>query len=260
MSSPFPLPVPMVRALELARAAEQAGEVPIGAVVARGGTIIGEGENRNRRDNDPTAHAEIVAIRAAAQALSDFRLSGCDLYVTMEPCAMCAGAISHARIDRLYYGAHDPKGGGVEHAGRSKLRTQALDRALRARSLEFRRRSVALWIVRKMATDTYRARLEQRRTSPGARPGHGRRHRAVHGHRVIAVDCRTGQPVGGGTCCDRLRLDRGPHRLGDAVAIVLAYQHQWQRPHRREIGGLVDRALVGRTVAEQGHAHSIAAA
>ena len=118
MPSPFPLPQPMVRALELARAAEQAGEVPIGAVVARGGTIIGEGENCNRRDNDPTAHAEIVAIRAAAQALGDFRLSGCDLYVTLEPCAMCAGAISHARIDRLYYGAHDPKGGGVEHGAR----------------------------------------------------------------------------------------------------------------------------------------------
>ena len=118
MPSPFPLPQPMVRALELARAAEQAGEVPIGAVVARGGTIIGEGENRNRRDNDPTAHAEIVAIRAAAKALGDFRLSGCDLYVTLEPCAMCAGAISHARIDRLYYGANDPKGGGVEHGAR----------------------------------------------------------------------------------------------------------------------------------------------
>ncbi|MDQ4420741.1 nucleoside deaminase [Sphingobium sp. DEHP117] len=118
MSQPFPLPLPMQRALALARAAEQAGEVPIGAVVARGQEIVGEGENRNRRDNDPSAHAEIVAIRAAAARLNDFRLTGCDLYVTLEPCAMCAGAISHARIERLYYGASDPKGGAVEHGAR----------------------------------------------------------------------------------------------------------------------------------------------
>ncbi|RXR27529.1 nucleoside deaminase [Sphingobium fluviale] len=118
MSQPFPLPLPMQRALQLARAAEQAGEVPIGAVVARGQEIVGEGENRNRRDNDPSAHAEIVAIRAAAARLNDFRLTGCDLYVTLEPCAMCAGAISHARIERLYYGASDPKGGAVEHGAR----------------------------------------------------------------------------------------------------------------------------------------------
>lgn len=118
MSQPFPLPLPMQRALQLARAAEQAGEVPIGAVVARGQEIVGEGENRNRRDNDPSAHAEIVAIRAAAARLNDFRLTGCDLYVTLEPCAMCAGAISHARIERLYYGAADAKGGAVEHGAR----------------------------------------------------------------------------------------------------------------------------------------------
>jgi len=115
MSSAFPLPPAMARALALARAAAAAGEVPIGAVVMRDGQVVGEGENRNRRDNDPTAHAEIVAIRAAALALGDYRLSGCDLYVTLEPCPMCAGAISHARIERLYYGAADPKGGGVEH-------------------------------------------------------------------------------------------------------------------------------------------------
>lgn len=118
MSQPFPLPLPMQRALQLARAAGEAGEVPIGAVVARGQEIVGEGENRNRRDNDPSAHAEIVAIRAAAARLNDFRLTGCDLYVTLEPCAMCAGAISHARIERLYYGASDPKGGAVEHGAR----------------------------------------------------------------------------------------------------------------------------------------------
>ena len=118
MSQPFPLPLPMQRALQLARAAAEAGEVPIGAVVARGQEIVGEGENRNRRDSDPSAHAEIVAIRAAAARLGDFRLTGCDLYVTLEPCAMCAGAISHARIERLYYGASDPKGGAVEHGAR----------------------------------------------------------------------------------------------------------------------------------------------
>ncbi|MGE4432351.1 MAG: nucleoside deaminase [Sphingobium sp.] len=118
MTAIFPLPGPMARALALARAAGAAGEVPIGAVVTRGGIIIGEGENRNRRDSDPTAHAEMVAIRAAAAHLGDYRLTGCDLYVTLEPCAMCAGAISHARIARLYYGAEDPKGGGVAHGAR----------------------------------------------------------------------------------------------------------------------------------------------
>lgn len=124
----FPLPFPMRRALDLARKAAQAGEVPIGAVVTRDGTIIGEGENRNRRDNDPTAHAEIVAIRQAALALGDFRLTGCDLWVTLEPCAMCAGAASHARIARLYYGASDPKGGAVEHGGRLFTQPQCLHR------------------------------------------------------------------------------------------------------------------------------------
>ncbi len=109
---------PMQRALELARAAEEAGEVPIGAVVVRDGRIIGEGNNRTRRDNDPTAHAEIVAMREAARALGNDRLTDCDLWVTLEPCPMCAGAIAHARIARLYYGADDPKGGGVAHGAR----------------------------------------------------------------------------------------------------------------------------------------------
>lgn len=124
MSTPFPLPEPMTRALELARRAAEAGEVPIGAVIVRGGYIIGEGENRNRRDNDPTAHAEIVAIRAAAARLGDPRLTGCDLYVTLEPCPMCAGAIAHARIARLYFGAEDAKGGGVLHGARVFSRPQ----------------------------------------------------------------------------------------------------------------------------------------
>ena len=128
MAPPFPLPEPMRRALDLARAAELAGEVPIGAVVTLDGRIIGEGENRNRRDCDPTAHAEIVALRAAAERLGDFRLTGCDLWVTLEPCPMCAGAISHARIARLYYGAADPKGGAVEQGPRLFTQPQCLHR------------------------------------------------------------------------------------------------------------------------------------
>ena len=128
MAPPFPLPTPMHRALELARAAEEAGEVPIGAVVTLDGRIVGEGENRNRRDNDPTAHAEIVALRAAAARLGDFRLTGCDLWVTLEPCPMCAGAISHARIARLYYGAADPKGGAIEQGPRLFTQPQCLHR------------------------------------------------------------------------------------------------------------------------------------
>ncbi len=128
MASPFPFPDFMRRALALADAARQAGEVPVGAVVVRDGVIVGEGENRSRRDADPTAHAEIVAIRAAAATLGDFRLTGCDLWVTLEPCPMCAGAISHARLARLYYGAPDPKGGGVEHGARVFAHPQCLHR------------------------------------------------------------------------------------------------------------------------------------
>jgi len=118
MSDPFPLPEPMRLALACAQSAAEADEVPIGAVVTREGRVIATGENRNRRDQDPTAHAEIVAIRAACTALGTDRLIGCDLWVTLEPCAMCAGAIAHARIARLYYGASDPKGGGVDHGAR----------------------------------------------------------------------------------------------------------------------------------------------
>ncbi|MFB0872727.1 MULTISPECIES: nucleoside deaminase [unclassified Sphingobium] len=128
MASPFPLPPPMRRALDLARAAQAEGEVPVGAVVTKDGAIIGEGQNRNRRDNDPTAHAEMVAMRAAAARLGDFRLTGCDLWVTLEPCAMCAGAISHARIARLYYAAGDPKGGAIEQGPRLFTQPQCLHR------------------------------------------------------------------------------------------------------------------------------------
>lgn len=108
----------MRRALELARIAANAGEVPVGAVVVKDGLIIGEGQNRPRETHDPTAHAEIMAIRAAAKVLGNERLDGCDLFVTLEPCAMCAGAIAHARIARLYYGADDAKGGAVAHGPR----------------------------------------------------------------------------------------------------------------------------------------------
>ena len=128
MATPFPLPLPMRRALDLARAAQEAGEVPIGAVVTRDGVIIGEGENRNRRNLDPTAHAEIVAMRAAAKHLHDFRLTGCDLWVTLEPCPMCAGAISHARIARLYYAVGDAKGGAIEQGPRLFAQPQCLHR------------------------------------------------------------------------------------------------------------------------------------
>jgi len=104
----------MGAALAEARAAQAAGEVPIGCVVVRDGEIIAGAGNRTVRDHDPTAHAEVLAIRTAAQALGNERLDACDLYVTLEPCAMCAGALSFARIRRLYYGAADPKGGAVE--------------------------------------------------------------------------------------------------------------------------------------------------
>lgn len=114
----FPLPEPMREALAAAMEAADAGEVPVGAVITRGGRIIARAANAPRRLNDPTAHAELLAIRAAAALLDRDRLDGCDLWVTLEPCAMGAGAIAHARIDRIYYGADDPKGGAVVHGPR----------------------------------------------------------------------------------------------------------------------------------------------
>jgi tRNA(adenine34) deaminase len=101
-------------ALDLARAAIAVEEVPVGAVIVRDGKIIGRGHNRTRIDHDPTAHAEIVAIREASRLLGNDRLDDCDLWVTLEPCTMCAGAIAHARLRRLYYAAEDPKGGAVD--------------------------------------------------------------------------------------------------------------------------------------------------
>lgn len=105
-------------ALAAARAAAAAGEVPIGCVVVKDGAVVSQAGNRTLTDRDPTAHAEILAIRDAARRLGSERLTDCDLYVTLEPCAMCAGAISFARIRRLYYGAGDPKGGAVDHGVR----------------------------------------------------------------------------------------------------------------------------------------------
>jgi tRNA(adenine34) deaminase len=118
----------MLRALELAEAAAQAGEVPVGAVVVRDGAILGEAHNAPRELSDPTAHAELLAIRRAAEALGNERLEGCELWVTLEPCAMCAGAIAHARIAKLYYAAADPKGGAVEHGARVFEQVQCLHR------------------------------------------------------------------------------------------------------------------------------------
>jgi len=101
----------MRAAIDQARAAERDGEVPVGAVIVHEGEIIARGNNRVLRDSDPTAHAEIVAMRAAGIVLANYRLEGCTLYTTLEPCAMCAGAILHARIARLVYAASDPKAG-----------------------------------------------------------------------------------------------------------------------------------------------------
>ncbi|MEE8099837.1 MAG: nucleoside deaminase [Hyphomicrobium sp.] len=109
----------MARALAEAQAAEARGEVPIGAVITGpDGAILAAAGNLTRTTNDPTAHAEVLAIREACAKIGSERLLDCDLYVTLEPCPMCAGAISFARIRRLYYGAADPKGGGVEHGAR----------------------------------------------------------------------------------------------------------------------------------------------
>ncbi|MCL6250017.1 nucleoside deaminase [Altererythrobacter sp. KTW20L] len=124
----WPIPLSMQQALEQARLAAAAGEVPVGAVVVKDGEVIAMAHNSPRTLHDPTAHAELLAIRRAAQALGQERLEGCDLHVTLEPCAMCAGAISHARIARLYYAASDPKGGAVEHGARVFDQPQCLHR------------------------------------------------------------------------------------------------------------------------------------
>ena len=124
----WPLPEPMRLALAEAGQAATLGEVPIGAVIVKDGVVIAAAHNRTRALPDPTAHAELLAIRAAAQALGQERLEGCELWVTLEPCAMCAGAIAHARLSRLYYAAPDPKGGAVEHGARVFEQAQCLHR------------------------------------------------------------------------------------------------------------------------------------
>ncbi len=109
---------PFGAAFACARAAAAAGEVPVGAVVVKDGVVLAQAGNRTLTDRDPTAHAEVLAIRQASARLGSERLIGCDLYVTLEPCAMCAGAISFARLRRVYFAASDPKGGAVEHGPR----------------------------------------------------------------------------------------------------------------------------------------------
>jgi tRNA(adenine34) deaminase len=119
----------MRRALELARDAEAAGEVPVGAVIVRGNEIIGEGFNRPISQRDPTAHAEMIALRAAAALSDSYRLTGTTLYVTLEPCAMCAGAMVHARVERLVYAAADPRAGAAGSVF-NVLRSPALNHRL----------------------------------------------------------------------------------------------------------------------------------
>ena len=114
----FPLPPPMRRALDLAAEAAAAGEVPVGAVITRGDLVVAEARNAMRGSLDPTAHAEVVAIRRAAEALGQARLDGCTLWVSLEPCAMCAAAIALARLGAVRFAAEDPKGGGVVHGAR----------------------------------------------------------------------------------------------------------------------------------------------
>ena len=120
----------MDEALVLARAAAARGEVPVGALVVRDGQVIGRGGNAPIAGSDPTAHAEIAALRDAARTIGNYRLTGCDLYTTLEPCAMCAGAIFHARIGRLVFGAHDPKSGVcgsvIDLFGESRLNHHAV--------------------------------------------------------------------------------------------------------------------------------------
>jgi len=126
--SRWPLPEPMALALAEAEKAVAAGEVPVGAVIVKDGAVLASAHNAPRSLSDPTAHAEILAIRAAAAALGSERLEGCELWVTLEPCAMCAGAIAHARIGRLYYAAPDSKGGAIEHGARIFEQPQCLHR------------------------------------------------------------------------------------------------------------------------------------
>jgi tRNA(adenine34) deaminase len=130
-------------ALDEARAAASAGEVPVGAIVVENGVVVGRGQNRVIRDADPTAHAEVVALREAARALDNYRLPGCELFVTLEPCAMCAGAMIHARISRLIYATDDPKAGAV-HSVLEVLNHPRLNHQMAVTSGELAEESAAL--------------------------------------------------------------------------------------------------------------------
>ena len=123
----------MEEALRAAQRALEAGEVPVGAVVACAGKIVGRGGNRNLTDHDPTAHAEVVALREAGAALGNHRLEDCELFVTIEPCAMCAGALVHARLKRLVYGADDPKAGAI-HSVMQVLNQPSLNHRMEVRA------------------------------------------------------------------------------------------------------------------------------
>ncbi|MCU1270044.1 MAG: tRNA-adenosine deaminase [Acidobacteriaceae bacterium] len=141
----------MQEALRSAQRALDSGEVPVGAVVVHEGKIIGRGFNRNLADSDPTAHAEVVALREAGAAIGNHRLPGCDLFVTIEPCAMCAGAIVHARIRSLVYGAEDPKAGAV-HSAMHVLNHPALNHQVEVR------RGVLAGKCAELLQDFFRAR------------------------------------------------------------------------------------------------------
>ena len=158
-------------ALEEARAAAAAGEVPVGCVIVRDGEVIARAGNRTLADRDPTAHAEILAIRGPRRALGSERLDDCDLYVTLEPCAMCAGALSFARIRRLYYGAADPKGGAVENGVRFFARHLSSSAGRLWRDRPRRRRPRLLKEFLRGAAVKQRINdLIARRASPSARP------------------------------------------------------------------------------------------
>ncbi len=149
----------MAEALALARAAQARGEVPVGAIVVKDGAIVGRGGNAPVADHDPTAHAEIAALRDAGRALGNYRLPGCDLYVTIEPCAMCAGAILHARIGRVVFGARDPKTGACG----SVVDLFALPRAQSSRDRDGRRarrgmRQAPVGFLRRAALSATRCR------------------------------------------------------------------------------------------------------
>src|ERR1700712_1633036 len=124
----WPIPAPMAVAMRQAYYAKEAGEVPVGCIIRRNDVVVAATHNAPRGTHDPTAHAEILAIRAACAAIGNERLDGCELWVTLEPCAMCAGAIVHARIAKVFYAAPDPKGGAVEHGARVFEQEQCLHR------------------------------------------------------------------------------------------------------------------------------------